>query len=93
MSTEGAQHVAFRAGFHNPAAGLHCTQRKIGHSVMRAMQLMLRKYTILLCQMPGFRSLTNRLATASFGRASAIIPGMKAILFHLMACDVAASPR
>lgn len=57
------------------------------------MQPMVRKYMRTLWALLGFRSLINRIATPSFGSEKAMIPGIKAIVFHLTAFDTFCAPR
>lgn len=57
------------------------------------MQEIARKYMNNLWALLGFRSLINSMATPSFGIEKAKIPGMKAIVFHLMASDSFCGPK
>lgn len=93
MRIEGSQHFGFSCGFHRPADGVHCCHRKIAHSDDQTIQLQERKYMMYLCILLGFKSLIKRTATPSFGMAKDMIPGMNAMLFHLIALDVAAISR
>jgi len=87
MSTEGFQHFPLAAGFHRISGGLHCCQSIAAHIQDKIMQVMDKKYMKTLWALPGFSSRINKIATPSFGTENAKIPGIKAMLFHLMAFD------
>ena len=93
MAIEGFQHFPFTAGFHKVWGGSHCCQRRIAHRIDPMMQPIVRKYMINFWALLGFKRFINRIATPNFGNENARIPGMKAIVFHLMAFDSCCGAR